>query len=65
MLVDTKKFPYRVRIHWTTKPWNEICVTAIETYGLPGSKYVTDATSDYMDFYFTDDKDAIWFSLRT
>lgn len=64
MPADTKKFPYLVRIHWTTRPWNEICVYALEKYGLPGGKYTTKAETDYMDFYFKDDKDALWFRLK-
>lgn len=63
MLVDIKKFPYIVRIHWSTRPWNDICAVAIEQYGLPGGKYTTHPTTDYMDFYFKDDKDAMWFRL--
>lgn len=64
MPVDIKDFPYLVRIQWTTRrPWNDICIHAIEKYGLPGGKYTTLPTTDYMDFYFKDDKDAMWFRL--
>lgn len=66
MLVDTNKFPYRVRILWKVgrvMRWNDICVHAITKYGLPGSKYITQPTADYLDFYFKDDKDAMWFRL--
>ena len=57
----------RVRIPWETGYnsyiWNEICITAIEKFGLPGERYVTHATEEYMDFYFTDERDAIVFEL--
>lgn len=68
MLADTKKYPYKVRIPWknadTPSRWNEICAIAVEHYGFPGSKYTTHPTLDYMDFYFKDEQDAIWFNLQ-
>jgi tRNA(Glu) U13 pseudouridine synthase TruD len=57
----------RVRIPWITGynsyAWNEICASAIEKFGLPGDRYYTHATEEYMDFYFTDERDAILFQL--
>ena len=58
----------RVRISW--KPfhdisvWNETCAWAVTQFGLPGDKFDTHATEDYMDFSFVDEKDAIHFELR-
>ena len=57
----------RVRISWQTNykyaMWNETCAYAIEKFGLPGDKYETHVTEDYMDFYFKDERDAIIFQL--
>jgi len=57
----------RVRISWqkgdTINNWNETCAWAIEQFGLPGDKFETHATEDYMDFYFKDQRDAILFEL--
>jgi hypothetical protein len=57
----------RVRISWQTwhryTTWNETCVWAIEQFGLPGERYSTHATEEYMDFYFNDERDAILFEL--
>lgn len=56
----------RVRISWIkgdTIDWNETCAWAIEQFGLPGNKFETHATEDYMDFYFKDERDAILFEL--
>ena len=56
----------RVRIPWTKGDiidWNETCAWAIEKFGLPGDKFTTDSTVDYMDFYFKDERDAILFEL--
>ena len=57
----------RVRISWKKGDiidWNETCAWAIEQFGLPGDKFEAHATEDYMDFYFTDERDAILFELR-
>ena len=57
----------RVRIPWQANhgipTWHETCVWAIEQFGLSGDRYVTNATEDYLDFYFTDERDAIIFEL--
>lgn len=57
----------RVRIPWETGynsyKWDEVCITAIEKFGLPGDRYYTHATEEYMDFYFKDECDAIIFQL--
>jgi hypothetical protein len=58
----------RIRIPWQTNhdipTWNQKCAWAVETFGLPGDKFDTHATEDYMDFYFKDERDAIHFELR-
>ena len=58
----------RIRIPWKTNhdipTWNQKCAWAVETFGLPGDKFDTHATEDYMDFYFKDERDAIHFELR-
>jgi len=57
----------RVRISWmigdTISDWNDTCARAIELFGLPGDKFTTHLTTDYMDFIFKDEKDAILFEL--
>lgn len=44
--------------------WDEICTSAIEIFGLPGYRFITHPTEDYMDFMFKDEKDAILFNLK-
>ena len=62
-----KKQATRVRVPWFkgSKPymWNKICADAIEYFGLPGIRYYTHSTEDYMDFYFYNERDAIHFNL--
>ena len=57
----------RVRISWQPfhdiPIWNKTCAWAVEQFGLPGDRYLTHATEEYMDFYFKDEKDAILFEL--
>lgn len=59
----------KVKINWrdgrgSVSEWNEICAWAIDTYGLPGSKYEWHPYEEYMEFNFYDEKDAIYFVLR-
>ena len=60
-------FPYSIRIPWklgdTVTNWDETCAWAIEEFGLPGDKFITHPTEDYMDFMFKQELDAIHFSL--
>jgi len=58
----------RVRIMWGIEiddipKWNQTCAWAVEQFGLPGDRFETHATEDYMDFYFVDERDAILFEL--
>ena len=59
---------HRIRICWqkgdTITNWDEICIWALEQFGLPETKFTAHPTPDYMDFLFSDEKDAIHFSLR-
>lgn len=60
-------YQYTIRIPWrvgdTEECWNETCAWAIEQFGLPGEKFITHPTIDYMDFAFKNKEDAIHFSL--
>jgi hypothetical protein len=58
-----------VRIPWDRNydnevNWNEVCVRAIERFGLPGDKYTTHANIHYMDFIFKSNKDALMFAIE-
>jgi len=60
-------FKHTVHIPWkhgdTVSSWNEKCIYALDTFGLPGDRYITHANEDFMDFMFKDERDAIHFSL--
>jgi hypothetical protein len=57
-----------VRIPWSREMdnnyyWNEVCVWAIEYFGLPGGRFETHANVNYMDFVFKSNKDALVMAL--
>jgi hypothetical protein len=59
----------KVRLDWTNGRdgiliWDEICIWAIEKFGMPGEKFTWHPTQDYMIFDFIDERDAIHFMLR-
>jgi len=44
--------------------WDQICVDAIDLFGLPGGRYITDIGGDSMDWIFRDVRDAVLFKLK-
>jgi hypothetical protein len=62
-----KPYPYPARLDWDANPnmehWNEICAWTIEHMGLPGDKYHTEITTDYMIWYFSNQLDQLIFIL--
>jgi len=60
-------FKYSIRIYWkngdTISKWDDICIWALENFGIQGDKFITYSTEDYMDFNFRYEKDAVYFAL--
>lgn len=53
-------FKHLLRLPWNGQDnywWNEVCADIMEVFGLPGEKYVSHPTPNYMDFYFKSTKD--------
>lgn len=53
-----------INIPWSPKAsqltqWNEITASIVEHFGLPGDKYTTEVTEDYMNFKFHNDQDGL------
>lgn len=51
----------KVTVYWenqSTVWWNQICADIMEVFGLPGGRYVSVPTEDYMEFTFNNPKDA-------
>ena len=57
-----------VRIPWrhndTISRWDEVCIWAIEQFGLPGDRYATHPEENHMDFVFRSSQDAVYFTLK-
>lgn len=56
-----------VRVAWnldSPTPWNEVSARAIECFGLPGDRYFTHLTQDFMEYHFRDPHDATLFVLE-
>ena len=57
----------KIRLDWHVEQresWNEITAWCVEHYGLPGSVYSWHPHSDYMEFHFDNESEAIHFMLR-
>jgi hypothetical protein len=56
-----------VRVDWLAGDdiplWDKKCIRVIESFGLPGGKYETELTEDYMIFHFKDPRDALMAKL--
>ncbi len=51
-----------IKIAWENHKsldWNETCARIVERFGLPGEKYTTEVSVDYMKFFFKDERDAL------
>lgn len=59
---------FLVQIPWRTEPegntWNDACIWAMETFGLPGELYKTHIEDKGVEFLFKHEKDAILMSLK-
>jgi len=44
--------------------WDEICMQAMELFGLPGGRYITDISANSMDWIFREADDALLFKLK-
>ena len=58
------EFPHRVRLTWERNhKWNLICAWALEHFGLPGDRFMTGPTENFMDWYFRSQDDKILFVI--
>lgn len=62
-------FTHGAKIKWginadTNRQWDEIATWGIETFGLPGDRYITDLNFNHMTWWFRDPRDQTLFVLR-
>lgn len=62
-----KDYQHKIKINWTNEQgtiwWNETCAMVLETFGLPGEKYIYKPYINYMLFEFKDERDAFMCKL--
>jgi hypothetical protein len=61
------EYTHSVRValhHNDVLSWDRICTDAIELFGLPGQRYITDLGGNSMDWIFRDSRDAVLFKLK-
>ena len=44
--------------------WDNLCAGAVELFGLPGDRYITDISEQSMTWSFRSDQDAVLFRLK-
>lgn len=44
--------------------WDNLCAAAVELFGLPGDRYITDICESSMTWSFRSDQDAVLFRLK-
>lgn len=69
-ILKNPEYTYRIRIAFTIKDlnnivrWDLVCAKAVDLFGLPGNKYITDISTDWMDWIFKNEQDALIFKLK-
>lgn len=64
MELDRKIFMHEIFIPYESvgndhPKWNEICAMIVERFGLPGGRFHSVPSNEWMAFYFKDKKDAL------
>jgi len=61
------EYTYSVKVvlyHNDVLSWDRICTDAVELFGLPGERYITDLGGNSMDWIFRNPQDALLFKLK-
>ena len=67
--LQDRKFPHGAQIRWgrhfkAEDQWDEVATWGLETFGLPGDRYITDVNVNDMTWWFRDPRDQTLFVLR-
>jgi hypothetical protein len=62
-------FVYGAQITWgphldTVSQWDQVAIWGMDTFGLPGSRYVTEINVNDMTWWFRSEHDRLLFVLR-
>jgi hypothetical protein len=58
----TVHVPWNPKLN-TTILWNQVTASILEHFGLPGGKYATEITENYMNFLFKDEREGLMCQL--
>ena len=63
------EYMYHCTVPWTDRKnpmfyWDNLCASAVELFGLPGDRYITDISEKSMTWSFRSDQDAVLFRLK-
>lgn len=67
---ETQDMAITIEVPWENpynkqEAWNELLAWTVEVFGLPGERVQFHPTTNYMQFTFTDERDALLFQLKT
>lgn len=58
---------YPVKHYWnhddTRERWDHMCVWVVEHFGLPGARYTTELSQDWMTWYFNNEQDQLLMTI--
>lgn len=64
----TERHVHRVRMFWRSRDeiqdWNRRMQWVVESYGLPGDRWISHAKEDWIDILFHTEADAVMFKLK-
>ena len=59
---------HKVRMFWMShddvEMWNERMAWVVESFGVPGERWVSHAKEDWIDIHFYKEEDAVMFKLK-
>ena len=63
------EYRHHCTVPWTDRNnamfyWDNLCAEAVELFGLPGDRYITDICESSMTWSFRSDQDAVLFRLK-
>ena len=67
--LQDREFSHGAHLAWgrpydTITKWDEVSIWGIETFGLPGNRYITDININEMVWWFRNPQDRLLFVLR-
>lgn len=68
-ILQEPEYLYHCTIPWVDRKdpmyyWDTLCANAIELFGLPGNRYITDISEQSMTWSFRNEQDALLFKLK-